>query len=103
MKFQDYCSLTAQSVAEAGYDAFFPSACIPGLLKDKFYVLDGKLSEEGEEQLALTWAESLPKSSGTMFLAFRGGKRRVTVLEMKGHLMIDGLVIQVEPYSEQSK
>jgi hypothetical protein len=103
MKFRDYCSLIAKSVAETGYDSFYPSACVPGFIKDKFHVLDGELTEIGEECVALTWAESLPTSSGKVFLAFRGGKRRVTVLELKGKAVLDSLVIQVNPYSEDAK
>ena len=103
MKFRDYCSLIAKSVAETGYDLFYPSACVPGFIKEKFYVLDGELTEGGEECVALTWAESLTKGSGAVFLAFRGGGRRVKVLELKGKAILESLVIQVNPYSEDSK
>lgn len=101
MKFRDYCSLMTKSVAETGYDSFHPSACVPGIFRDRFHVLDGELSEEGEESLALSWARSLAKS-GTVFLAFRGGQRRVTVVELKDGTLADGLVIQVNPPVETS-
>jgi len=100
MKFRDYCSLMTRSVAETGYDSFHPSACVPGVLRDRFHVLDGELREEGEESVALSWAEALTKKSGTVFLAFRGGKRRVTVVELKDGAVVDGLVIKVNPYAE---
>lgn len=103
MTFRDYCSIIAESVAETGYDSFLPSACVPGFAKDEFHVLEGGLSEKGEERVALSWAESLPKNSTTVFLAFRAGERRVTVLELKENAVIAGLVIRVNPDSEVSK
>lgn len=103
MKFRDYCSLIADSVAETGYDSFYPSACVPGLLKDTFHVLEGELSEEGEERVATSWAESLSRNSNTMFLAFRSGSRKVAVLALKGHTVADRITIHVNPYSEESE
>lgn len=103
MTFRDYCSLIAKSVADTGYDAFRPSACVPSAAKDEFHVLDGELREEGEESIALSWGDSLTKKSGTVFLAFRGGERRVTVAELKDGALVEGLVIKVNPRSEASE
>ena len=100
--FRDYLSIIAKSVAETGYDYFRPLACLPGSVREELLVLDGDLSDEGEESVALSWAESLAKNSDTIFLAFRGGKRRITVLELKDGAIIDGQVIQVNPYAEAS-
>lgn len=100
MTFRDYCSLIAKSVAETGYDAFRPSACVPSAAKDEFHVLDGELREEGEESVALSWVDSLTKKSGAAFLAFRAGKRRVTVAELKDGVLVEALVIKVNPSSE---
>ena len=99
MKFADYSGLITKSVAETGYDSFYPSACVPGLLKDQFHVLDRELSEEGEEVVALAWARSL-KKSGRIFLAFRAGRRRVTVAELKDGKLVDGIILDVKPYIE---
>jgi hypothetical protein len=102
MKFADYSGLITRSVAEIGYNSFHPSACVPGLLKDRFHVLDGELSEEGEEAVALAWAKSL-KNTGRIFLAFRAGGRRVTVAELKDGELVDGIVLDVRPYMEVSE
>ncbi len=102
MTFQDYCSLIQKSVAESGYDGFHPSACVPGIESDDHHVLESELTDEGEEAVALSWAESLARGSKTMFLAFRGGERRVTVLELKDGAVVEGLVIRVNPYTEVS-
>jgi hypothetical protein len=102
VKFPDYRALITKSVAETGYDSFHPSACVPGLLKDRFYVLDGELSEKGEEAQALDWAKSL-KESGKVFLAFRAGDRRVTVAELKNGELVDGVVLNVKPYIAASE
>jgi hypothetical protein len=99
VKFSDYSALITKSVAETGYDSFHPSACVPGLLKDRFHVLDGQLSEEGEEAVALAWAKSLTKA-GRIFLAFRAGGRRVTVAELKDGELVDGIILDVKPYIE---
>ena len=74
-----------------------------GFTKDNFHVLDGELAENGEECVALAWAESLSKGSGKVFLAFRTGGRRVTVLLLKDKVVLDNLVIQVAPHSENAK
>jgi hypothetical protein len=102
VKFSDYSALITKSVAETGYDSFHPSACVPGLLKDRFYVLNGELSQAGEETLALDWAKSL-KRSGKIFLAFRAGDRRVTVAELKDGELVDGVVLDVKPYIAASE
>ena len=101
MTLQDYTSIIGKSVAEVGYDFFRPSACIAGDKKDAFHVLECELGPAGEEQAALSWVESLPNSSGTVFLAFRGGERRVAVVEFKNREFVDGILIQVSPYSER--
>ena len=102
MTFRDYCSLIAQSVAETGYNQFRPSACIPSRTKDAFHVLECELSEEGEESAALSWAKSLSKNLSTTFVAFRGGGRRIAVVELKANAVVDGIVIHVNPHSEAS-
>jgi hypothetical protein len=101
MKFSEYVDVIKKSVAQSGYSSFHPSACIPGVFKNQFHVLEGELREEGEESVAVAWAKTL-KKSGKIFLAFRAGDRRVTVVELKDGEVADGLVIQVNPYTEVS-
>lgn len=102
MTFRDYCSLIANSVVETGYAAFRPSACVPDDTQDEFHVLDGGLSEDGQESVAFAWADSLPKKSGMVFLAYRGGDRKVLVVELKDGAFVHGIVIKVNPYAEAS-
>ena len=103
MTFHDYCSIIADSVAETGYDSFHPSACVPSDETDEFHVLDGELCEEGEEHLARSWAESLSETSDTIFLAFRGGNRRVTVLELRTNAVINSIAMRVNPSSDSKQ
>jgi hypothetical protein len=103
MTFHEYVSLIAQSVAETGYDQFHPSACVSNSTDEKLHVLDGELTEEGEEAVALSWTESISKTSDTIFLAFRGGKRTVAVIELKGGKVMDRKTIRVTPHEEDSE
>lgn len=91
-----------KSVAETGYNSFHPSACVPGLFRNKFHVLDCALKEDGEEVVALSWAKCLRKKSDTIYLAFRCGDRMVTVLKLKDDTVTDSLSIEVHPYLEDS-
>jgi hypothetical protein len=61
-------------------------------------VLDGEVSEGGDEQLAMSWAESFVRDGRTVFLAYRRGQRTITVLEILGADAVRKREIKVDPY-----
>lgn len=83
MTFDQYVSLIARSVAEAGYDNFLPSLCV---LTDamEMEVLQTELSADGEESVAKQWASDFTEPGRTLFLAYQQGSRMVMVLEITG-------------------
>jgi hypothetical protein len=101
MTLRDYASLIAKSVAETGYDAFRPSACVSSATKESMHVLETELSEGGEESLAREWAKSLEKCDSTLFAAYRAGDRVIAVVELRKASVVDKITIQVRPYVEK--
>ena len=97
MTFEEYCQLIAESVAESGYDSFSPALCVPGE-EIRMCLLEGPLSEEGEEALAGEWVLEFTEPGKTVFLAFRSGRRVVTVLEIVGKVATRKRSINVLPY-----
>ncbi len=98
MSFDDYSSLMAKSVSETGYDAFLPSACVVSEDTIEMKVLEGELSEDGEEDPAWEWAANFFEESKTVYLAYRRGQKTVTVLEFLGSKPLRKREIKVEPY-----
>lgn len=47
-------------------------------------VLDGELSEDGDEEVAMSWAEQFLRDGRTVFVAYRSGQSAVAVLEIVG-------------------
>jgi len=101
MTLRDYASIIAQSVAEAGYDAFRPSACVSSTDKEAMHVLETELSAGGEESIARDWAASLETDGSALFAAYRAGDRIVAVVELKQASVVDKITIQVRPFIEK--
>ena len=97
MTFADYIDLVVESVSETGYDTFFPSLVIVEGEGTLMKVLEGELSAEGEERLALHWAESFLQDTRTVYLSFRLGQGTVAILEICGHDAIRKQEIVVNP------
>lgn len=100
MTFEDYIDIIRVSVANTGYNQFFPSLCVSSETADKFAVLETELSEGGEEDLAMNWVENVLGEHHTTFLAFRAGRRIVTVRQIVGFNAIFQTHIRVEPAEE---
>ena len=104
MTFDQYVKLTKQSVAERGYNYFYPCACIVSNDTDEICVLDGALSDDGEEVVAKEWVATMLDSKniggGSVYLAFRAGNRTVVVCDIKDRAVVDKVWLQVEPYKE---
>lgn len=98
MNFDDYFGVIVKSVSQTGYNAFLPSACVVEDGKVVMKVLEGDLSEDGEEELAWEWGSTFFKEALTVFLAYRRGQRTVTVLEFLGSEPIRKREIKVDPY-----
>jgi len=84
MTFEDYVQIIVTSVCETGYEAFLPSLCLVEGEQNTMMVLEGDLSEGGEEDLSKEWAATFMNDESNVFLAFRSGQRRVTVMEYAG-------------------
>lgn len=100
MTFKDYCSIIAESVAETGYDAFRPSACVSRPEQDAMCVLEVDLSEEGDEVVARAWGAALEAEDNPLFLAYRSGHRRVVVLEIRNERVVAQVAVRVDAHVE---
>jgi hypothetical protein len=100
MTFEDYIDIIRASVANTGYNQFFPSLCVSSETEDEFAVLETELSEGGEEEMAMNWVENVMGEHHTTFLAFRAGGRIVTVRKIVGLDAVLQANIRVEPVAE---
>jgi hypothetical protein len=83
MDFETYTRLIADSVAECGYDEFFPSLCVVGD-KLEMQVLAGELQPHGEREVAMNWADTFKAPGQVLYLAYRIGGRQVEVIKLNG-------------------
>jgi hypothetical protein len=97
MDLPAYVKVICRSLSEQGYDHFYPSICAVEDTQVVMKVLYAELSEAGEEELALKWAESFFANEKTVFVAYRRGQRKVTVLENLGFDTIRKQEITVNP------
>jgi hypothetical protein len=100
MTFEDYIDIIRASVANTGYNQFFPSLCVSKETADEFAVLETELSEGGEEELAMNWVENVVGEHHTTFLAFRAGGGIVNVRKIVGFDAILQTNIRVEPVAK---
>lgn len=102
MNFEEYVSIVKDSVCETGYECFLPSLCHSGEAGDKMAVLQTELSEGGEEVLARKWAEEFAGPGESIFMAYRCGQRKVSVIEIFGFNVLRKTTIAVEPYATEN-
>ena len=84
MTFSDYHDLIKKSVCETGFDGFLPSLCTVDGDDITMKVLDGELSEQGDEEVAMSWAEQFMRDGRTVFVAYRSGRSTVAIVEIVG-------------------
>lgn len=99
MKFQNYIDLICSSVAEQGYEFFFPSACIPGDTPS-MSVMECDLSPEGEEVMAKAWVTECFGEHAELFFAFRAGGRQVHVCWLQNAVIQERFRVHVAPAEE---
>jgi hypothetical protein len=99
MNFEDYVFLIKESVCESGYERFLPSLCLSEGTNDTMSVLQTELSGGGEEVLAKEWAGEFADSGTTIFLAYRCGGGKVSVIEIFGFDVLRKITIAVEPHA----
>lgn len=99
MTFDSYFDIIVDSAREKGYNAFLPSLCSVEEDNIVMKVLDGDLSEDGDEVLANEWATNFMKDGRTVFLAFRRGDRTVRVQEFHGPDVIRAKQFILDPYA----
>lgn len=96
MEFDDYTDLICTSVAEQGYDYFFPCVCVPG--DDPIMsVMEGELTPAGEEDVAKAWVAECFAEYPELYFAFRAGGREVHVCWLKDSVIRKRFRAQVEP------
>jgi hypothetical protein len=88
MTFENYCRLITDSARESGYDAFLPSLCSVYEGNIVMHVLDGDLSEDGDEVVAKEWAAMFMQDGDALFLAYRRGRHTLSVEEFRASKLV---------------
>src|SRR5690606_32951449 len=98
MTFDSFFGIIVDSARQRGYSAFLPSLC--SLEDDTIVmkVLDGDISEDEDEQLAIEWATNFRREGRTVFLAYRRGNCTVRVQEFFGSELIAEKQFILDPY-----
>jgi hypothetical protein len=96
MEFQDYVSLICSSVAEQGYEMFFPCACIPAE-KISMRVLEIDLSPEGDKEATMNWISENFQDHPVVFFAYRAGNRKVHICRLEDWEIKKRVSVLVEP------
>ena len=98
MTFDSYFDIIVESARERGYNAFLPSLCSVEDDNIVMKVLDGDISEDGDERLANEWATNFMQDGRTVFLAYRRGDRTVRVQEFLGSELVRAKQFILDPY-----
>jgi hypothetical protein len=84
MDFKTYETLIKRSVAECGYDSFYPSLCVSENGGDALDVLEMELHPDGDKEAALDWVSQFTSERQKLFCAYRVGNRTIEVVEVAG-------------------
>jgi hypothetical protein len=98
MTFERYFDVIVDSACRAGYNAFLPSLCAVEDDNIVMKVLEGDISEDGDELLANEWATNFMKDGRSVFVAYRCGNRTVRVQEFLGSELIRAKQFMLDPY-----